>query len=646
MNGTNNLSNLSELAALANFFTDITNRLKNTDFGEAFIRVKDDLTTAVKKIKDNLLESFKDFFNIRGQYDKLKNFISEGYSRRRDSFMQRINPPSTVESYGSIQNRIQNIGNRLNSENDVSTIGRLRGNLSELQARAANHPANLSQSTTSQSSDADGAGKKSGFSLAGMLAPLAGVGAAIGGILKDGAIAAISGGIQKEQDVLGISNVVGKGQDANAIYKNIATDAGNSPFQLPELLEANKALLSVGGDAQKAREEVMNLANAVTATGGGASELTKLSDQMKDIKSSGKASSDQLKQLEASGIDVYGMLSASTGKGADQFKGGVDYATLSKSFEDAKGKGGLYEGATEKANNTVTGKWDNIKERGMSALTEIGSAFTPIISQVLDIGLKFTEGFAPALTAVQPYIDIVANALGQAVEFITGLGDGTDTWSGYVEIAQGFLSTVWETLGGVFDAVWSIVSGLITWIANSELIKDVFAAVYGILGVVFQVIGWVADKLKWVWNNILRPILDGIESAYRWAKELITGEEIKVTKTTEIKANADLLNGMKDQDAKVKGFQKAAGPAKADLTGGGKPTINRSEDTRRSNAAKSQETGSTVSGGGQKTINITLGKFFETIQFNTLNSGETSDQLESIVMECLGRVLYNGAKVM
>ncbi|MFC3158998.1 tape measure protein [Chryseobacterium arachidis] len=381
----------SELSSFARTF------FARADLGKAIVTVTNDIGAGISKIKERVNSAFTKISNfnildgIKETYGKVRDSIKSSYNKLKDHVKASLEapapPPTSVRSYRNIQSDIEKTQRSLNRETDISKIGEFRSRLAELQGQADNHPSVATQNAADISRKGG-----SGFSLAGMLAPLAGIGTMAVGLLKDGAMAALSGGIQKEQDVLSLSNVIGKGQDANAIYKNIATDAGNSPFQLPELLEANKALLSVGGDAQKAREEVMNLANAVTATGGGASELTKLSEQMKDIKSSGKASSDQLKQLEASGIDVYGMLSASTGKGADQFKGGVDYATLSKSFEDAKGKGGLYEGATEKANNTVTGKWDNIKERGMGALTEIGSAFTPIISQVLDIGLKFTEG--------------------------------------------------------------------------------------------------------------------------------------------------------------------------------------------------------------------------------------------------------------
>lgn len=613
---------MNNLTSLSNFIDNINTILGSqlnsfahtfftkADIGKAITTVTNDIAAGFSRIKQNVNNAFNKIANfnlidgIKDVYGKVRDSISSNYNKFKDYMKIKLGVP---------------------------------GSSATVSSAAASAP------------DASQSGGGGGL-LSGAMGALGGglklVGDAALNLLKSGASAAISGAMQKEKDVAGLSGLLGKG-GATAAYKNINSDSNNTTYDMTTLLEANKALISVDGDAKRAREEVMNLANAVSAAGGGGSELVSLSEQMKEIKSEGVASSDQLKQFGAAGIDIYGALSSSTGKSIEQLKGmNITYDMLSKSLADAKGKGGVFEGGLESQSNTVEGKLDMIKKTSTSMLTEIGTAFMPLISRVLDIGVNLVKGFEPLMTLVQPYIDTIVGSLGSALDFILNLGGETNAWGGFVATIQEYFSIVWNTLGSVFDAVWSIVSGLITWIANSEMIKDVFAAVYGILGVVLKAVGWLAEALKWVWNNVLTPILNGIETAYRWAKELITGKEIKVTKTNEIKANADLANGMKATDAQVKGFMASKGPAKTDLTATGRPTINRSEDTRRNNAAKSQETGDTVSGGGQKTINITLGKFFDTIQFNTLNSGETSDQLESIVMECLGRVLYNGAKVI
>ncbi|SHF31719.1 hypothetical protein [Chryseobacterium vrystaatense] len=619
-----NVDWIARATELQKLFNSIRDTYKATKLGKGLDAVNTDMQNAADVLRGDIVAGFKQAGkNIGGAIINMGKAIKDL-------------PTSVPDGIGKAYDQFKSsISSNYNKFKDYMKV--------KLGVPGASAP------SAPSSSDAQSGGEGGGF-LSGVLGSLGGglkvVGDAALSLLKSGASAAISGAMQREKEVAGLSGLLGKG-GANAAYKNINTDSNNSTYDMTTLLSANKALISVDGDAKRARVEVMNLANAVSAAGGGGSELLNLSEQMKEIKSEGSASSDQLKQFGAAGIDIYGALSSSTGKSIEQLKGmNITYDMLAKSLADSRGKGGMFEGGLESQSNTVEGKLDIIKKTSTSMLTEIGTAFMPLISRVLEIGVQLVKGFEPLMTMVQPYIDSIVGSLGSALDFILNLGGETNAWGGFVTTIQEYFSTVWSTLGSVFDAVWSIVSGLISWIANSELIKDVFAGIYGILGIVLKVIGWVAEGLKWVWNNILSPILDGIESAYRWAKELITGEEIKVTKTTEIKASADLTNNMQEQTALVNGFLVSKGPAKTDLTSAGKPTINRAEDTRKSNTAKSQETGDTVSGGGQKTINITLGKFFDTIQFNTLNSGETSDQLESVVMECLGRVLYNGAKVI
>ena len=53
--------------------------------------------------------------------------------------------------------------------------------------------------------------------------------------------------------------------------------------------------------------------------------------------------------------------------------------------------------------------------------------------------------------------------------------------------------------------------------------------------------------------------------------------------------------------------------------------------------------GSTISGGGQKVININVQKFFDSINFTTNNLRETATDLERTVLEVLSRVLVQGA---
>lgn len=602
----------NNIASQANFIAQISSFLRTSDLVNGYKQLRDDIDKGLEILGDNILTTMR---SIPSKIKSLPGNIFDGIK----------------DIYGTVKDSIKSNYNRFREYMKI-----------KLGVPGASAPV----AAPASAPDAPQSGGGGGF-LSGAMGALGGglklVGDAALNLLKSGASAAISGAMQKEKDIAGLSGLLGKG-GATAAYKNINSDSNNTAYDMTTLLEANKALISVDGDAKRAREEVMNLANAVSAAGGSGSELLSLSEQMKEIKSEGVASSDQLKKFGAAGIDIYGALSSSTGKSIEQLKGmNITYDMLAKSLSDAKGKGGMFEGGLEAQSNTVEGKLDMIKKTSTSMLTEIGTAFMPLISSVLDIGVKLVKGFEPLMTLVQPYIDTIVGSLSSALDFILNLGGETNAWGGFVTTIQEYFSIVWNTLGSIFGAVWSIVSGIIDWISKSVLISDIFTGVYKVLGAVLTMVGWLADGIKFIWENVLRPILDAIETAYRWVRKIVGGEEVAIEPKVTVTSPKDLTKDLKAQQTALN-FAK---PGATDLTARSRPTaISQGESMRTNNAAKSRETGDTVSGGGQKTINITLGKFFDTIQFNTLNSGETSDQLESIVMECLGRVLYNGAKVM
>ena len=74
-----------------------------------------------------------------------------------------------------------------------------------------------------------------------------------------------------------------------------------------------------------------------------------------------------------------------------------------------------------------------------------------------------------------------------------------------------------------------------------------------------------------------------------------------------------------------------------------KTILNDIKTNTNQNTAATKDAVSAVKGGGQKVINIQIGKFFDNIQFQTTNLTESVEDIEQTVLECMGRVLLNGA---
>lgn len=355
---------------------------------------------------------------------------------------------------------------------------------------------------------------------------------------------------------------------------------------------------------------------------------------MQQIKTVGKATAMDIKQFGMAGVNIYEMLSKSTGKSIDEVKEmDVSYNELAKSMAMARGKGGIYAGALEAQGQTKAGRWNAVKDMAENGLVDLGDAMSPIILQFLDLGQKALSFVGPAIQKITPYIQKISEWLGVAIDYISNITTGTGGWMDYVFIIAGILGTVWNILQSALVTVFKIVGGVIQWLGKSEIIKDAFRLIGWLLNsVILPVIGLIGDGLVWVWENVLQPILEGLESAYKWVKEIVGGEDNKLT----VEAKKTIVN---KEDPSAPSYQ-------ADLTRfKDKGIIGDTGEKAKKNKESSKKTGDTISGGGPRVVNITLGKFFDTIQFTTMNNNESREEIEKLLMELMGRVLYNGAKM-
>jgi phage tail tape-measure protein len=87
--------------------------------------------------------------------------------------------------------------------------------------------------------------------------------------MKDFAMSIVDTGAEFEKAQIGLATLLKSESKAKKAFEDIKVDAATTPFDITSLLQANKLLISTGMDATTARGDVLNLANAIAATGGG-----------------------------------------------------------------------------------------------------------------------------------------------------------------------------------------------------------------------------------------------------------------------------------------------------------------------------------------------------------------------------------------
>ncbi len=106
-----------------------------------------------------------------------------------------------------------------------------------------------------------------------------------------------------------------------------------------------------------------------------------------------------------------------------------------------------------------------------------------------------------------------------------------------------FLTTTWDVLEQITKPVFKIVGHLVTWLLKSQLIKDVFSIIGNVLTTVLDLVTWVADKISWLYEHTIKPIIEGVDLLYQKTKGLLGfGSDNKVIelKTTNIDLKGDV----------------------------------------------------------------------------------------------------------
>lgn len=185
--------------------------------------------------------------------------------------------------------------------------------------------------------------------------------------------------IEKYQTAL--TTLTGSAEKASKIISDIKKDAAKTPFDVKGLTQANQLLISAGLEADDARKTILALGDAVSATGGGSDELSRMAVNLQQIKNLGKASSIDIRQFAMAGIDIYGLLADYLGitkKEAAEMT--VTWDNLNGALIKASQSGGKYFGAMEKQSKTLNGQWstlkDNFKEFAGKALAPVVKILT------------------------------------------------------------------------------------------------------------------------------------------------------------------------------------------------------------------------------------------------------------------------------
>lgn len=289
----------------------------------------------------------------------------------------------------------------------------------------------------------------------------------------------ISAGTTVENALTGLTTLLKSSSEAKQVIDNTMSDASKTPFGFDGLLAANKALISAGSSAQEARTDVLNLANAIAATGGGDDELQRMVVNLQQIKNTGEATALDIKQFAYAGININKLLEAA---GIKVTKGNKDqkisYEQITEALKKAHEAGGIYANGLENMSENTSVKISNLKDAVFQLSAKMFKDLKPAIESVVKWLFKFIKLVRKAWDWAVKYKDIikkVAIALGEAwiafktiggaVSIINRLGNA------FSSAASNGVSSFSNSIAGAIGKV----NALIAVVTSARIVGDFLA---------------------------------------------------------------------------------------------------------------------------------------------------------------------------
>lgn len=262
-------------------------------------------------------------------------------------------------------------------------------------ANSLNRSANTAGSGVSGMASQFAAASAKATVLANMLTSL---GTKAVGLAKGFVEIGISYNAQIEKYTTGFTNMLGSAQAAQEAMQAIQEDAARTPFDVASLTQANQLLISAGENAEYSRKVINALGDAVSATGGGSAELSRMAANLQQIANVGKAAAIDIKQFAYAGINIYQILADYTGKSVQEVQNmTISYDLLSQALIAASEEGGRYYNAMDTQSQTMNGRIstlkDNVSQLAGLMTGDLSSGIGVVIDHLNDMVVAAQEAY-------------------------------------------------------------------------------------------------------------------------------------------------------------------------------------------------------------------------------------------------------------
>lgn len=462
----------------------------------------------------------------------------------------------------------------------------------------------------------------------------------------------------------------GNAEAAQDMYDRIAEYGKQTVYDKSGLVEAQKTMMSFGIEGEKAFATLKQIGDIAMGDSG---KMQSLSLAFSQMSSTGKLTAQDLNQMINAGFNPLQEMSRTTGMSIGELrekmeKGAISADMVAQAFASATSEGGLFYEGAEKGGETMAGKVaqinDTIEEFKVKIFEATGGATAyaavagDIVSQLTPLASLFSMvksgavGFirmAQSMRVQMALLKMEIRSAGGLMSYLAikekAVAAATAVWNGVQTVLNALLTM--NPLGIIITAIGVLIGLVVAVYKHWDTWGKKLAAFMPLIGMIVVVI----RKFKEHWESLKAAFKDGgiIAGLKRLGFVLFDALTTPVVKLLEALQSIPKIGGLatkalnKINNLKDK-FDKATRVTATTQTEESAAGVTATtQNVATQNNTKGSKTAESIASSAPKTINIQIGKFFDNIQFQTTNLTESVEDIEQTVLECMGRVLLNGA---
>lgn len=348
-----------------------------------------------------------------------------------------------------------------------------------------------------------------GTLTAGITAPLAGLGVAV---------AVVAGKLEQTQAAF--TTMLGSAAKAQDLLKQLQQFAATTPFEFPDLVNAAKRMLAMGFSAEQLLPMLRTIGDAVSAIGGGAPEIDRVTLALGQMQAKGKVSAQEMNQLAEIGIPAWKLLADAIGISIPEAMKLAEQGAIQASVAIPailEGMNQKFSGAMVSQSQTLLGQWSNFKDQITLTLMDLGvvllpilkdllTAATPLLNVIKNMATYFGTLPQPVQTTILAMVALAA-AIGPILMVVGSLVSSFGTIvaaTGGLTGALSLASTAFGALTGPVGLVLAALVALGAWVvANWEPIVAVLKQAWaGLTELWAYEWGVITNSIKTTWEGI------------------------------------------------------------------------------------------------------------------------------------------------